>query len=429
MGSLIARILGAASMMIGILLICSFAEQNDFTYILTGYSLAFLGYILLYREDLSTGHILALAIVVRGVAFLDFPSLSDDIYRFYWDGRLLWNGINPFSMLPADVDTDHISGIDLQLLTRLNSPKYFSIYPPISQLVYYLSSFSSIGVAVFMIRMLLVLADLIAFRYIRLMFGDVSLDKAAYLYVMNPLLIIEGVGNLHMEGMMATFILASIYYWSRSHDLKDVFKSAILMLLAIGVKLLPLMLLPYFVFRKKKGITFIVIIGIGLMILFAPFIFNTYLPNFLDSVDLYFRKFEFNASVYYMLRWVGYQLSGYNLIQYIGPILGIGVLSINIWKARASDDGLSGLLHYAFFVWTVYLMMSTTVHPWYLITPLALGIVISRHWFILWTYLVILSYSHYQYGYEENYALITMEYVLVLIGYFIFRKVDEKRSV
>jgi hypothetical protein len=39
------------------------------------------------------------------------PALSDDFYRFVWDGRLLFNGINPYTILPADF----INSIDLQL--------------------------------------------------------------------------------------------------------------------------------------------------------------------------------------------------------------------------------------------------------------------------------------------------------------------------
>lgn len=33
------------------------------------------------------------------------PSLSDDIYRFIWDGRAMLNGIHPFSMTPEQIIT------------------------------------------------------------------------------------------------------------------------------------------------------------------------------------------------------------------------------------------------------------------------------------------------------------------------------------
>ena len=32
------------------------------------------------------------------------PSLSDDLFRYMWDGRILSHGINPYSHIPSDSD-------------------------------------------------------------------------------------------------------------------------------------------------------------------------------------------------------------------------------------------------------------------------------------------------------------------------------------
>lgn len=66
------------------------------------------------------------------------------------------------------------------------------------------------------------------------------------------------------------------------------------------------------------------------------------------------------------------------------------------------------------FVLTLYFLMSTTVHPWYLVMLVALSVLSLHVYPIIWSYLVFLSYSHYQGGsFAENYYLIGLEYLLL----------------
>src|SRR5688572_21626771 len=81
------------------------------------------------------------SIVLRALLLFSIPNLSDDIYRFIWDGRLLASGHHPFAQLPAYYIDNNISiqGIDEELFKSLNSPKYFTIYPALSQYVFWLA--------------------------------------------------------------------------------------------------------------------------------------------------------------------------------------------------------------------------------------------------------------------------------------------------
>jgi len=71
---------------------------------------------------------------------------------------------------------------------------------------------------------------------------------------------------------------------------------------AIATKLLPLMFLPFFI--RRLG-------------LFS----SVFLSNIGSSIGLYFQRFEFNGSIYYLFRWLGQQVSGYNQIRLLGPLL------------------------------------------------------------------------------------------------------------
>lgn len=133
------------------------------------------------------------------------------------------------------------------------------------------------------------------------------------------------------------------------------------------------------------------------------------------SVRLWFHSFEFNASIYYLIRGLGYLFEGYNIIQKAGPILamitlaGIGMIWL-IYIRKPSLDWATAMLS----VLTMYFLMSTTVHPWYLGTLLALSVISLHLYPVVWTCLVFLSYSHYQGGgFEENFLLIATEYILL----------------
>ena len=116
----------------------------------------------------------------------------------------------------------------------------------------------------------------------------------------------------------------------------------------------------------------------------------------LHSTDLYFRKFEFNASVYFLLREAGLRLTGYNLIAWIGPILASAVLLTNL-RAAASAQGRDrqDFFKYALLSWTVYLMLATTVHPWYVIPLVFQASGTSCRFPFLWSFTAFFSYVHY----------------------------------
>ena len=96
--------------------------------------------------------VLGLAVGVRvGYAVLMPPTLSDDIWRYLWDGRTLSAGMNPYAEAPAEAlarlraegvgsgegaDEGGGSAEDRerwQLLTRINHPELVTIYQPTSQ--------------------------------------------------------------------------------------------------------------------------------------------------------------------------------------------------------------------------------------------------------------------------------------------------------
>ena len=57
-------------------------------------------YILLLKMDLSTSLLIKIGLLFRVMLLFSVPNLSQDFYRFFWDGQLSLNGINPYQFTP-----------------------------------------------------------------------------------------------------------------------------------------------------------------------------------------------------------------------------------------------------------------------------------------------------------------------------------------
>ena len=244
--------------------------------------------------------------------------------------------------------------------------------------------------------------------------------KAILIYALNPLVIIELVGNVHIEGIMIFFMVAAVYQLQKG---KWVY-SAILMSLAICTKLIPLILLPLLIptIGTKKSIKYFLVILVSCLVLFYPFMSQATLLHIGSSIGLYFQTFEFNASVYYLLREVGFWITSYNQIGIIGPFLSLLSLGLILWISFKDFGGnykvifVKGLL-----VLTIYFALATVVHPWYLSTLILLAVFVKGNRYVLvWSAVVYLSYYTYRdSNYQEVVWLTLLSYAPI---YFLFFK-------
>lgn len=397
-----------------------FIERWESEELFFAYFFAFISYLyILYQKPgaQQVQGLLAMAILFRLVFIVSFPALSDDIYRFVWDGRLLNAGIHPFAELPSYylIEGHGVAGLDEELFFKLNSPNYYTIYPPLAQFIYWLATVftdSIVGSAI-IIRVLIIFAEIGT-----LFIGAKLLQKYSFpsrnilIYALNPLVVVELTGNLHFEAFLIFFLLLSIHCLRHN----AISKSAFFMAASIASKLLPLMLLPLFIRRLKLKplIIWMILIGVFTVIFFMPLFSIDLINGMSSSMCLYFQKFEFNASIYYLIREIGYSMTGYNIIESAGKILPILVLVfivilsvVKLKQANIFETMMFGL--------TGYFLLSTTVHPWYITTILVCSIFSNYRYPIIWTGLIFLTYSGYtETGYMENMLWVSLEYFLVI---------------
>ena len=404
-------------------------EQKDSIPIIIAFTLAFGGYLYLVRIAATQKYkllfwLIGLGVLLRVLLVFAFPTISDDIYRFMWDGRLLHEGIHPLSWKPSELLAQgHLATNITALYPYLNSQEYYTVYPPLSQLVYYVSTIGadwSWGTSSMTMKLILLLAELGTAYFIYKILAHFSISKWWLLvYFLNPLLIVELTGQLHFEGLMVSFLAGSIYMLiQKKHIL-----SGSLLAASVAVKLLPLMFVPVIAnyLWKKKGLKGFSIGFVGVMaILFIPFIFTLDFSHFFASINLYFQKFEFNSSIYYLRRQLGYWLTGYNQIIIIGPLLTL----ISLWailriSLKRDSPELRTVLKRMFYCFAIYLFLTTTVHPWYLTMLILLGVIENKWWPVVWSGVVVWSYTTYSHpDFEQNLFLISIEYLIVFA--FIF---------
>ncbi|GAB3958555.1 DUF2029 domain-containing protein [Spirosoma harenae] len=422
--------------------------RPQFNLLILLYGLTFWGYIRITRPMWSVSgqatlasttqpepdRFLFLAAVLFRVSLLAvIPNLSDDYVRFIWDGHLVANGYNPYLYLPNQIINTPLAataGLTDSLYQSLNSPNYFTVYPSVNQALFGLAVLISphdlLG-NVIGLRIPILLAEIGTLWLLPKLLRRLGQNpNLALLYGLNPLVILELTGNLHYEAVMIFFALLAVWFYQQKRWRISAFALA----LSIGTKLLPLLFVPLLIryVGWKRGFVYGAITLGFIGVLFVPFIDINLVRNVFSSLDLYFQKFEFNASIYYIIRAVGFGLTGRSIIkeagQYLFVLIAFGTIAIAVWSpSKASSNKLPIRL---LLTLSLYWLLSTTVHPWYIASLLAVSLFTPFRYPFIWSGLSILSYGAYQtYPYNENLPLVGLEYGL-LIGYGIIEWQKQK---
>jgi hypothetical protein len=381
----------------------------------------------LWREwtDWEVWLLFGTAFLMRLLLIGALPGLSDDLYRFVWDGRLWVQGYNPFDHLPVYYLEEGLSirGLTPALYEQLNSPEYYTIYPPVAQGTFALAAWffpeDLLGSAI-VLRSFLLLCELGSLWLIWRLLKHFQLPLSrGLIYALNPLIIIEITGNLHYEGAMIFFLLLAFWQLVRNQWMV----SAVALALSVASKLLPLMFFPFFLRRLGRlgSMRYFSVAGIVIAASFLPLVSAQFIENFGSSIDLYFRKFEFNASIYYLLRWYGFQMVGYNMIGEYGPALAeaviTGILLMTVLEEKPNWEKLPEKMLFAI---SLYLLLTTTVHPWYTSLPIVLCLFTRYRYPVVWSGLIMLTYVNYSYPeYHENLWIVAVEY-LAVAGWFVW---------
>jgi hypothetical protein len=410
---------------VGILFLVSAQNRQDFFSYFLPFTLTFIAYLLLLfsKNEVPAEKYISISIIAFCIPLFFTPSLSNDYYRFLWDGELFWHKLNCYDQTPFTL-MNHSPVFEGNYMSELYngmgnlSQHNYSCYPPLNQFYFILSTAFSDSVYwnIFFLKTSIVVTEIFGLYYLLKLTALAGIHfKNVFILFLNPLYILEAISNVHFEGVMITFLILSFYFLlTKTNSLAGLFFS-----LAIQIKLIPLILLPFFLrfVGWKRSLFLYLIIG-ATVVLSSLFLLNSSnINHFGSSLYLYFKLFEFNSSILYLLLYFDPLNINWFKVQfyaaYLSTISFILILFIALSKRINSPNQFFNRMTIAFFV---YLLLSTTLHPWYILPLLFLSVLSNYSFPLLWSFTVIFSYSFYTDGnIATSNWLIWIEYLPVVV--------------
>jgi hypothetical protein len=320
------------------------------------FAAAFCAYVLAARltdtdptEDRGTiASIWCMGIAMR-VALLPLaPELSDDVWRYLWDGHVQLGGVNPYLYAPSDAALDPLATPWRHLV---NNPDVPTIYPPVAQVMFWIVA--ALGGGLVGIKLLWLVFDLsTAWLLVRVAEGTGRpRGPVLLLYLWSPLLVLETAWSGHLEvlglfGMVLALLAASTARGGpRSAGAGAALAWAALTKIAPAAAIPPL--------TRRMGAPF-VIGGLAFAaILYAPYASAG--PVLLSGLGTYARHWRFNEF-------------GFAFIELLAPgpvsaraVAAILVLAVVAWTTLRRFDPERAL----FWILGTGFLVTPTLHPWY----------------------------------------------------------------
>lgn len=332
-----------------------------------------------------SGIIIFLAIIFRLCLIVpESAVLSNDMYRYIWDGRVQHHGINPYLYPPAAAELDNLR--DDRIFPHINRKDHPTLYPAGAQ-VFFRIFYILAGNSISGYKGIMVFFDLLTLLVLAALLKAWGLNLARIIvYAWNPLVVFEIAYSAHLEGL-SVFLMAAAFYLYAIH--KKI-PAIIVLALSAAVKLVPALLLAAFLNRgtRVKG-----------MIAFAATIILLYLPfagaggKILGFLPVYLRNpYEsFNLGLKYLAMRLIPALD-YDLLSLLFIcVLAIAGIIVFIKEKRDLEVLRYGYILAGFLL----ILMPAALHPWYVILIIPFLVIYPNPAWLLFSCTVALSYLKY----------------------------------
>lgn len=308
-------------------------------------------------EDRDTGLfklVLMLALLARLIMFFGPGEtfwLSDDVYRYLWDGKIAATGISPYEYPPNAPEL--VEFRDEAIYPNINHRRFPTIYPPVAQSIFsaafLIGQGSPLG-----FKVIAALFELLTLLSLIVWLRQQGVRRSnLLLYLFSPLVLIEFYQSAHIDICGLPFLIAAMITLGQ----KRFGWTGMLLALSALVKFNALLILPvlFFHIKGKDRWQFAGAFLLTVLFCYTPYLFWGS-GAVLGSLGAYLGDWQFNASVFFVLEY-GLGLPG---SRYIVAGLFVGWLLVLIVRKMDIHDKM---------FWSLggYLILTPVLFPWYLV--------------------------------------------------------------
>ena len=342
--------------------------------------------------------------------------LSDDIYRYVWDGLVQQAGINPYHYPPEAPELGFLR--DETIFPMINRKWALTIYPPAAQLFFRALAWLWPGQLLAM-KTIILLADMGSIALLLCLLKQLHLPRShIVLYAWHPLVIVELGISGHLDGLMLPFVLLA--FLCMMHNRSWLVGASLA--IATLIKLYPAILFPalYRMGGWLMPLAFFGLVGMGyLLYLDAGAQIIGYLPYYITPYEFH------NLSLRPILMWVVGLMTGnpFPIVKCFSVAI---LVLVMVHCARQSHKSPQQAIQWGVGLIALYLLLvSPSVFQWYLVWLLAL-VSLTQSWltpaWLYWSWAVNLDYLETLPLFTDAlYRLHIVEYVPVLawiVGYW-----------
>jgi alpha-1,6-mannosyltransferase len=192
------------------------------------------------------------------------PYLSDDIYRYIWDGRVQAAGINPYRYIPADEALKNLR--DEKIYPHINRRDHApTMYPPVAESVFFVTT--RVSESVTWMKTTMVLFEALGIWAIAQLLASFGLPRQRVLiYAWHPLTVWEFAGSGHLDAMIVAFLALALLARRRHAEIG----SGVALASATLVKFFPGVLLP--TLYKRWNWKLPLVFAIAISVAYLPYL-------------------------------------------------------------------------------------------------------------------------------------------------------------